>query len=266
MDDDVVPVVDASEFSTSEVYHGELRGGAVWVSDPVAMLALSRGGFGKGALSRTQPECTKGPEHLVLMLEEAFFLAWAAQCLVVREMDGVAVELTQSLLWARCRTLQDTFVARYAAYHHCRAQGWLPKSGLKVGVDFVLYPLSTHLAHATYAAIVQAYDPHPLIPTGSTTSSSSEESATQGSGSAVAAALPTSGAMASWLALQHTLRVTTSVNKTLVVCQVVLPDLVLNDTPVETYLGAVRIHLLSPQRWSCELGRDGRALAVPMEL
>jgi len=44
----------------------------------------------------------------------------------------------------------------YVAYHHYRAEGWVPKSGLKYGADMVLYNRGGPPSHhAQYAVIVQ---------------------------------------------------------------------------------------------------------------
>ena len=230
---------------------GELRGTGVWISDPASVESLGGRSFGKGSLSRTIPEYrqkrkTVGnvQEHLILLLEEAFFLAFAVQCLEV--VDASATKLSTSMLWGNCCALQSNFPARYACYHHARSRNWLPKSGLKFGADLMLYPLSTAAAHAAFAVVVQ-----PLQTAG--------------------AAAP----LSSWVALQGTLRVTGSVNKSLLVAQIFLIDPVSGSKlPVTdglladptSFVRAARVHFLAPTRWSAALGRDGRELAAPVEL
>src|SRR4051812_37294012 len=59
-----------------------------------------------------------------------------------------------SQLWAASRSAQRAFPFRYAAYHHYRSHGWVPKSGIKYGVDFVLYKDGPSLSHAEYALVV----------------------------------------------------------------------------------------------------------------
>lgn len=41
-------------------------------------------------------------------------------------------------LWRKFRSLRPNFVSSFAAYHHCRSRGWVPKGGggSKYGVDF----------------------------------------------------------------------------------------------------------------------------------
>lgn len=46
------------------------------------------------------------------------------------------------------------FVSQYAAYHHFRSKGWLPRSGLLYGADYVLYQLHPEHAHSNYLVSV----------------------------------------------------------------------------------------------------------------
>ena len=50
--------------------------------------------------------------------------------------------------------MDPTFVVSYVAYHHYRSCGWIPKSGLKYGVDYVLYSNAIATQHAQYAVFV----------------------------------------------------------------------------------------------------------------
>eukprot|EP00042_Codosiga_hollandica_P042616 m.394124 g.394124 ORF g.394124 m.394124 type:complete len:174 (+) comp56369_c0_seq15:1202-1723(+) len=61
------------------------------------------------------------------------------------------------VLWKRFLQLKPRFVETYVAYHHFRSCGWVPKSGLKFGVDFLLYregPESFHSAHSVLVNMV----------------------------------------------------------------------------------------------------------------
>jgi len=51
--------------------------------------------------------------------------------------------------------VQEGFVEKYVAYHYFRSKGWIPRSGIKYGFDFVLYRLKPDLIHAHYGVIVQ---------------------------------------------------------------------------------------------------------------
>jgi tRNA-splicing endonuclease subunit Sen2 len=46
------------------------------------------------------------------------------------------------------------FVARYAAHAHFRNQGWLPRSGLQYGADFVLYRNHPSLVHSDFCVVL----------------------------------------------------------------------------------------------------------------
>jgi tRNA-splicing endonuclease subunit Sen2 len=109
-------------------------------------------------------------EHLQLGLEEAFFLAYALGCLDVADEDGVpAPPLRRSLPrprwpWMRCgayfltrsrhlhRRMPCTTICagtapgRTASHFSC---GWVPKSGLKFGVEFLAYRKGPAFFHAT---------------------------------------------------------------------------------------------------------------------
>lgn len=98
-------------------------------------------------LDQDQNQTTDGPrsvlpevEHLQLCLEEALFLSFGLGCLeIVVEEEGVIKSVTSQQFWERCKLLKKDFVAHYAAYHHFRAKGWVTKSGIKYGVDWILY-------------------------------------------------------------------------------------------------------------------------------
>lgn len=67
---------------------------------------------------------------------------------------GGLVELDHETLWRSFACIDPVFPACYAAYHHCRANGWLPKSGLQYGADYVLYRAHPAVAHSEYVAVV----------------------------------------------------------------------------------------------------------------
>uniref|UniRef100_A0A8D3A068 tRNA-splicing endonuclease subunit Sen2 n=1 Tax=Scophthalmus maximus TaxID=52904 RepID=A0A8D3A068_SCOMX len=71
-------------------------------------------------------------EYLQLSPEEAFFLVYSLGCLSVYLHQE---PLTIIQLWRKFRSLNPDFVTSYAAYHHFRSRGWVPKGGAKYGVD-----------------------------------------------------------------------------------------------------------------------------------
>ncbi|XP_054710610.1 tRNA-splicing endonuclease subunit Sen2-like isoform X1 [Uloborus diversus] len=102
-----------------------------------------------------QPRESSEEEHLHLSFEEAFFLSYGLGCLVVKDKDQ-PLDLTK--LWNKFCNLypEQNFPVMYTAYHHFRSKGWVVKSGLKYGVDFVLYKDGPPFYHSTYAVIVKS--------------------------------------------------------------------------------------------------------------
>lgn len=92
-------------------------------------------------------------EYLQLGAEEAFYLAAEAKVLSVDTSE--AVTLTSSDLWLHFCSLNSSFCARYAAYLHYRAGNWVPKSGLKFGVDFLLYKEGPLSYHSSFGVVVK---------------------------------------------------------------------------------------------------------------
>ncbi|XP_040889987.1 tRNA-splicing endonuclease subunit Sen2 [Toxotes jaculatrix] len=96
-------------------------------------------------------------EYLQLGLEEAFFLVYSLGCLSVY-LHQEPLSVIQ--LWRKFRSLCPDFVSLYAAYHHCRSRGWVPKGGggAKYGVDFILYRKGPPFYHASYSVVVERVD------------------------------------------------------------------------------------------------------------
>ncbi|GIL92732.1 hypothetical protein Vretifemale_20236 [Volvox reticuliferus] len=139
-----------------------------------------------------------------LTLEEAFFMHYVLRCLEVYELQpGSPIPasaenvrlLDTEKLWRACRAIRSNFVTSYAAYHHLKSKGWIPRSGLLYGVDFVVYQLHPMGAHSDFGVLV--------MPLGSGMGGSS------GSGGPHAPQL-------SWLDLQITNRLINQVVKKLV--------------------------------------------------
>ncbi|KAI1812787.1 hypothetical protein GGS20DRAFT_556392 [Poronia punctata] len=103
-------------------------------------------------------------EHLQLSPEEAFYLVFALGALtIVDPVTGKAMtnqEVFHTLRRLSCPpgsgTMQpdDPFLVQYAVYHHFRSLGWVPRSGIKFGVDWLLYIGGPVFSHAEFAVIV----------------------------------------------------------------------------------------------------------------
>lgn len=143
---------------------------------------------------RRTPICLS--EYLQLGLEETFFLVYSLGCLSVYLQQE---PLSVVSLWQTFRSLCPDFVSCYAAYHHCRSRGWVPKggSGAKYGVDFMLYRKGPPFYHASYSVVVQKAD-------GAYSSSARRPF--------------------SWRSLAALSRITANVSKELMLCYIIYPS------------------------------------------
>ncbi|KAL1698958.1 hypothetical protein EV121DRAFT_284445 [Schizophyllum commune] len=119
-------------------------------------------------------------EHLQLTLQEAFFLAYALDCLTVYDAD-TDTALTLQDLWLACQhahtphiqrsiapdlhsitpslSPDNPFLINYAVYHHYRSLGWVVRGGIKFCADFLLYKKGPVFTHAEFAlAIIPSYE------------------------------------------------------------------------------------------------------------
>lgn len=106
-------------------------------------------------------------EHLQLLPEEALFLTFAFGALKVvdsatREAIGTKDLLTllrqnsyfPPRLSSHNLEPDDPFLIHYAVYHHFRSLGWVPRGGIKFGVDWLLYTRGPVFDHAEYGVLV----------------------------------------------------------------------------------------------------------------
>lgn len=92
-------------------------------------------------------------EYLQLCAEEAFYLMAEVGILSVMNKEGK--QLSSSELWIHFSKISKSFGAKYSAYVHYRIGNWIPKSGLKFGVDFLLYKEGPLSYHSSFAAMVK---------------------------------------------------------------------------------------------------------------
>eukprot|EP01080_Neovahlkampfia_damariscottae_P010107 gene10107-2527_t len=92
-------------------------------------------------------------EVLILSLQEAFFLIYGLGCLEITKENKI---LTIEDCWNEFCKIQgkEFFISRYLAYHYYRSSGWIVKSGLKYGCDFVLYSKEIERVHAEFCVLV----------------------------------------------------------------------------------------------------------------
>ncbi|KAM4740334.1 tRNA-splicing endonuclease subunit Sen2 isoform 2-T2 [Anableps anableps] len=154
-------------------------GSGLHVPGPGYVLVDSEGQEGGGAREvRRSPLALT--EYLQLSPEEAFFLVYSLGVLSVY-LNQEPLSVVE--LWRNFRSLRPNFASSYAAYHHFRSRGWVPKGGggAKYGVDLtlpvvvfcwsvdsgvfsplvlvsVLYRKGPPFYHASYSVVVERTD------------------------------------------------------------------------------------------------------------
>lgn len=183
-------------------------------------------------LRRTDPFPVK--EHLQLSSEEATYLALELNVLQVTSTDRSIVNT--ETLWSHFLEINGRFVERYAAYRYYRNKGWVPKSGLKFGVDFLLYKEGPSFYHSTYAVVVSLIE-------------NAEQSLE------CVASSPQSGL--SWREVIALDRVNEAAGKVLIVCYVVKPpSLSQEELRLPTCVTRLEVKELFIKRWVPERERQ----------
>ncbi|XP_028284844.1 tRNA-splicing endonuclease subunit Sen2 [Parambassis ranga] len=161
-------------------------------------------------------------EYLQLSLEEAFFLVYSLGCLSVYLQQE---PLSVSQLWRKFRSLCPDFISSYAAYHHFRSQGWVPKTGggAKYGVDLMLYRKGPPFYHASYSVVIERTDD----------------------------AFRSSGLRPfSWRSLAALSRITANVSKELMLCYIIYPpDLSEAELDSPVCLSRLEVQEVIVSRW-----------------
>ncbi len=108
-------------------------------------------------------------EHLQLTPEEAFFLKFGLGALSVTDpYSGLDLSTMEMLRLFRENSYSpprngpdapdlqpdDNFLVHYVVYHHFRSLGWVPRAGIKFGVDWLLYTRGPVFDHAEFGLIV----------------------------------------------------------------------------------------------------------------
>lgn len=233
---------------------GYVMGRSVWVLDASHMNTLwtISDAYGKGNLSRSAPNylsavdvsVTRGKaarqlialekheskttghqssrdgiEHLQLTLVEAYHATFHAQRLQLLTRAGDSLD-DASDVWNMFSKQSPQFALRFAAYARYRATGWMPRSGLKYGVDWVLYPLGLEKhTHAPYCVIISCSSHHESVRLES-----------------------------SWIRLQNKLRLVKNVAKSLIVAQVCFEE-GYEPSDWEDAIENVRISEITVDRW-----------------
>lgn len=89
-----------------------------------------------------------------LSLVEAFYLSHAMGALSVHSPSGHHT-MDHLELWRAFLGVDGTHPVRYAAYHHLRTHGWVPRCGLKFGVEYLAYREGVGQYHSSYCVKVR---------------------------------------------------------------------------------------------------------------
>ena len=186
-------------------------------------------------LRETDPFPIKEP--LQLSCEEATYLSVKLDILQVLAADRRPV--TTETLWAHFCSVCGRFVERYTAYQYYRSKGWVPKSGLKFGVDFLLYKEGPSFYHSTYAVIVSLL----------------EHATEQSQESFVSSSSPQSGI--SWREVIALDRVNEAAGKELIVCYVMKPPSFSQDElKLPSCVASLEVREMFVKRWVPERERQ----------
>lgn len=253
--DESVPNGQVEKKKASQ-FAGVLKGRSVWIVGEEQMVAFweRHGPCGKANLSRSAPsynthylydaatikgralrqlltmediegkvnedhEKRLNVEHLQLTLVEAYYCAFFEKCLIVEDAEGELLTDPQHT-WVLFSRIYDRFPMLMVAYCRYRSTGWLPRSGVKYGVDWVLYPASVKShSHAPYCIILRfgnASKPAQID--------------------------------RSWTALQNRLRLSKSVAKNLVIANVHAKDDLATTSPQDAFHN-IQISEVTIDRW-----------------
>ncbi|KAF3479771.1 tRNA-splicing endonuclease subunit Sen2 [Arthroderma uncinatum] len=195
-------------------------------------------------------------EHLQLSSEDAFFLAYGLGVLEVYDDTRNTILKPQSLLAllrqhsyfppqdpSAMPEPDDRFMISYVAYHHFRSLGWVVRSGVKFGVDLLLYNRGPVFSHAEFAINLLPSYSHPYW-------KETEERRKQ-----VAAKLNHT-----WWWLHCINRVQAQVKKSLILCFVEIPPPSTENKPDEQDIGELlksyEVRELAVKRWVPNRSRD----------
>uniref|UniRef100_A0A1A9WKY1 tRNA-intron lyase n=1 Tax=Glossina brevipalpis TaxID=37001 RepID=A0A1A9WKY1_9MUSC len=122
----------------------------------------TNGNYGKGTKSRSTPQIMRGQrvtsdlngnqENLALSLEEAFFLSYYLKVLRITNIHGEKMEWLQMM--HECEAINRKFSCHLAAYIYLKSKGWIVKSGLKFGSNFLIYRKGPRFYHASFAVLI----------------------------------------------------------------------------------------------------------------
>ncbi|KAL1850352.1 tRNA splicing endonuclease subunit sen2 [Paecilomyces lecythidis] len=198
-----------------------------------------------------EEEQLRNEEHLQLSNEEAFFLTYGLGVLQVFD-EQKSVMSTASLLslfrrhsyfppkeFSTSLEPDDPFMLSYVVYHHYRSLGWVVRSGVKFGTDYLLYNRGPVFSHAEFALIVLPSYGNPYW--------SETESRRQ---------YVSRKQARSWWWLHCVNRVQAQVKKSLVLCYVDIPPPQSGHDDIGDHLRRYKVRDFAIKRWVPNRSRD----------
>lgn len=184
-------------------------------------------------------------EHLQLTPEEAFFLFYALGVLSICSSPSSTIPFSAPDLLTLFRTQSrfpplptseltpsDPFLLSYITYHHFRSLGWVVRSGIKFGVDYLLYQRGPAFAHAQFSVVV--------VPSYRGRRAGGNSGAKK----------------KGWWWLHAVNRVQSQVLKNLVICFVEVPEDVGKVEDITGLLGRYKVREMVLKRWTPNRTRD----------
>ncbi|XP_067622713.1 tRNA-splicing endonuclease subunit Sen2 [Eurosta solidaginis] len=138
---------------------GVFTGLSVEIYCPTSIKTIYDNGFyGKGSKSRgaprivTKEKMTVNNECLTLELEESGFLAYFLGVLSICDFEDQEIQWTEFAHAAK--SLYPNYLENLAAYMYLKSKGWIIKSGIKFGGNFLIYKNGPRFNHASFIIIV----------------------------------------------------------------------------------------------------------------
>ncbi|KAJ5442055.1 tRNA-splicing endonuclease [Penicillium cf. griseofulvum] len=211
------------------------------------------------AVDNLDPDDFPNEEHLQLSNEEAFFLAYSLGALQIYdaplksgEVQTTLPTTTSALLQQFCNhsfqpardvsaSLQpdDPFMISYTVYHHFRSLGWVIRSGVKFGTDYLLYNRGPVFSHAEFAVIIIPSYSHPYWSETEERKNYTAEKQAR-----------------SWWWMHCVSRVQAQVLKSLVVCYVEVPPPAASIDDIGALFGQYKVREFLIKRWIPNRTRD----------
>ncbi|KAJ2972553.1 hypothetical protein NUW58_g9162 [Xylaria curta] len=159
------PSPHCSSLANGKLPNGDVGSESLSLPQPVEAIPMKALSIPTPVESPASPPQLVDREHLQLSLEETFYLVFAlgtlsvtdpatGQPITAEELFPLACQLSVFPPDTSALRPDNPFLVQYAVYHHFRSLGWVPRAGIKFGVDWLLYIGGPVFSHAEFAVIV----------------------------------------------------------------------------------------------------------------